>query len=156
MNTYRRNILKGASAASVVTIAAAAGLLRPVTAFAADWNKAGFEAKDLGSALSSIGGGSAAASGDISIKAPDIAENGAVVPVEITSTIPGIESIAVIGEKNGFPLIADFKLMNGATGYISTRVKLGATSNVVAVVKAGGKTYKAHKEVKVTVGGCGG
>jgi sulfur-oxidizing protein SoxY len=155
MNTLRRNVLKGAGSAGVVGVAVMAGLLKPGMAFAA-WNKAGFEAKDVGSVMSAIGASGAAASGDISVKAPDIAENGAVVPVEITSSIAGTDGIAIISEKNGFPLIADFKLMNGAEGYVSTRIKMGATSNVVAVVTAGGKTYKAHKEVKVTIGGCGG
>ena len=90
------------------------------------------------------------------MKAPDSAENGAVVPVEITSNIAGTESITIIGEKNTQPLIAQFGLMNGAQGYISTRIKMGATSNVRALVKAGGKMYTAAKEVKVTIGGCGG
>jgi sulfur-oxidizing protein SoxY len=106
--------------------------------------------------MGSIGASGAAASGDIVVKAPDIAENGAVVPVEITSNIAGTDSIAIIGEKNALPLIAVFNLSNGAQGYVSTRIKMGSTSNVVAVVKAGGKVYKAHKEVKVTIGGCGG
>jgi sulfur-oxidizing protein SoxY len=155
MNNARRNVLKGAGVAGAVTVAVAAGLLKPGAVYAA-WNKAGFEAKDLGGALGSIGGAGATASGDITVKAPDIAENGAVVPVEVTSAIAGTSGIAIIGEKNGFPLIADFKLMNGAEGFVSTRIKLGTTSNVVAIVSAGGKTYKAHKEVKVTIGGCGG
>ena len=155
MNNLRRNILKGAGSAGVVGVAVMAGLLKPGMAFAA-WNKAGFEAKDMAGAMGAVGGANAAASGDISVKAPDIAENGAVVPVEITSSIAGTDGIAIIAEKNGFPLIADFKLMNGADGYVSTRIKMGATSNVVAVVTAGGKSYKAHKEVKVTIGGCGG
>lgn len=155
MDILRRNVLKGAGGAGVVGVAVMAGLLKPGMAFAA-WNKAGFEAKDMGAALGSVGGSGAAASGDIQVKAPDIAENGAVVPVEITSNIPGTSGIAILAEKNGFPLIADFKLMNGAEGYVSTRVKMGATSNVMAMVTAGGKTYKAHKEVKVTIGGCGG
>lgn len=155
MNILRRNVLKGAGAASAVGVAAMAGLLKPGMALA-DWNKAGFEAKDLNGALASIGGGGAAASGDVSVKAPDIAENGAVVPVEITSSIAGTESIAIVGEKNALPLIATFGLMNGAQGFVSTRIKMGATSNVTAIVKAGGKAYKASKEVKVTIGGCGG
>ena len=155
MNNLRRNVLKGAGSAGVVSVAVMAGLLKPGMALAA-WNKAGFEAKDVASVMSAIGGASAGASGDISVKAPDIAENGAVVPVEITSNIAGTDGIAIISEKNGFPLIADFKFMNGAEGYVSTRIKMGATSNVIAVVSAGGKTYKAHKEVKVTIGGCGG
>jgi sulfur-oxidizing protein SoxY len=155
MNNLRRNVLKGAGSAGVVGVAVMAGLLKPGMAFA-NWNKAGFEAKDMAGAMGSIGGGSAAASGDISVKAPDIAENGAVVPVEITSNIGGTSRIAILAEKNGLPLVADFNLMNGAEGFVSTRIKMGATSNVVAVVTAGGKVYKAHKEVKVTIGGCGG
>jgi sulfur-oxidizing protein SoxY len=155
MNNLRRNVLKGAGSAGVVGVAVMAGLLKPSLAFAG-WNKAAFEAKDVGAAMSAIGAAGAAPSGDIIVKAPDIAENGAVVPVEITSNIAGTDGIAIIAEKNGFPLVADFKLMNGAEGYVSTRIKMGATSNVVAVVTAGGKTYKAHKEVKVTIGGCGG
>jgi sulfur-oxidizing protein SoxY len=148
--------LKGAGGAGVVSVALAAGILKPTAVLAADWNKAGFESKDLGGALGTIGASGASPSSDISVKAPDIAENGAVVPVEISSSIAGTESIAIVGEKNSLPLIAVFNLSNGAQGFISTRVKMGTTSNVIAVVKAGGKVYKAHKEVKVTIGGCGG
>jgi sulfur-oxidizing protein SoxY len=155
MNILRRNVLKGAGAAGAVSVAVAAGLLKPSMAFA-NWNKAGFESKDLAGAMGSIGASGAAASGDIKVDAPDIAENGAVVPVTVTSGIAGTEAIAIVGEKNALPLIADFKLMNGAAGYVSTRIKMGSTSNVIAVVKAGGKVFKAHKEVKVTIGGCGG
>lgn len=156
MNSMRRNLLKGAGGAGIVSIAIAAGILKPSAAHAATWNKAGFESKDLAGAMNAIGAGAASPSSDISVKAPDIAENGAVVPVEIVSSIAGTESIAIIGEKNALPLIAVFNMMNGAEGYVSTRIKMGATSNVVAVVKAEGKTFKAHKEVKVTIGGCGG
>ena len=155
MNILRRNVLKGAGAAGAVSVAMAAGLLKSGEVFAAEWNKAAFDSKDLGGVMSAVGGAGAAA-GDISVKAPDIAENGAVVPVEITSNIAGTESITIIGEKNTQPLIAQFGLMNGAQGYISTRIKMGATSNVRALVKAGGKMYTAAKEVKVTIGGCGG
>ncbi len=155
MNIQRRNVLKGAGAASAVSVAMAAGLLKPGTVFAAEWNKAVFDSRDLGSVMSAVGGAGAAA-GDISVKAPDIAENGAVVPVEITSNIAGTESIIIIGEKNTMPMLAQFDLSNGAQGYVSTRIKMGATSNVRAVVKAGGKMYTAAKEVKVTIGGCGG
>lgn len=155
MMTTRRSLLKGGCGATALGVALAAGLLKPAAVFA-EWNKAGFETKDLGTALGAIGAGDASASGEIAVKAPDIAENGAVVPVEIISNIAGTESIAIVGEKNTLPLIAVFTLSNGAQGYISTRIKMGATSNVLALVKAGGKTYKAHKEVKVTIGGCGG
>jgi sulfur-oxidizing protein SoxY len=156
MNILRRNVLKSAGAASVVSVAMAAGLLKSGAVFAADWNKAAFDAKALDAAMSAMGLSGAAASGDITVKAPDIAENGAVVPVEITSAIAGTESIAIFGEKNSLPLIAAFHFANGAQGYVSTRIKMGATSNVRAVVKAGGKLYSAAKEVKVTIGGCGG
>lgn len=155
MNNLRRNVLKGAGSAGVVGVAVMAGLLKPGMAFAA-WNKAGFESKDVAGAMSTVGGAGAADSGDILVKAPDIAENGAVVPVEIESKIAGTNRITIVAEKNALPLIADFNLMNGAEGYVSTRIKMGTTSNVVAVVHAGGKAYKAHKEVKVTIGGCGG
>lgn len=155
MNASRRNILKGAGAASAVAVAAAAGLLKPGSALAS-WNSAAFEAKNVADAMKGLGVGAPADSKDITIKAPDIAENGAVVPVEVTSNIAGTSAIAILAEKNASPLVGDFKLSGGAEGYISTRIKMGQTSLVRAVVTAGGKTYTAVKEVKVTIGGCGG
>jgi sulfur-oxidizing protein SoxY len=155
MNALRRNVLKGAAGAGTVAVAVAAGLLKPTQALAA-WNKAAFEAKNVGDAMKGLGVSAPADSKDIAIKAPDIAENGAVVPVEVTSNIPGTSSIAILAEKNGTPLIGEFSLSGGTQGYISTRIKMGQTSLVRAVVKAGGKTYTAAKEVKVTIGGCGG
>lgn len=156
MNNQRRQVLKGAGAAGALGVAMAAGLLKPTAVFAAEWNKAAFELKALPDVLKAVGAVGAAESAQITVKAPDIAENGAVVPVEIMSALPGTESIVIIGEKNGYPLVAHFDLMNGAEGFVSTRIKLGTTSNVRAVVKAGGKMYTAAKEVKVTIGGCGG
>jgi sulfur-oxidizing protein SoxY len=156
MNFARRTFVKGAGAAGTVAVAVAAGLLKPTQVLAAEWNKAAFEAKGMPDALKVIGASAAADSKDITIKAPDIAENGAVVPVEVTSKIAGTDSIALMVEKNAQPLAADFALANGADGYVSTRIKMGQTSNVRVVVKAGGKTYSAVKEVKVTIGGCGG
>jgi sulfur-oxidizing protein SoxY len=155
MNALRRNVLKGAAGAGTVAVAVAAGLLKPTQALA-DVPRSAFEAKNVGDALKNMGATAPADSKDISIKAPDIAENGAVVPVEVTSTIPGTSAIAILAEKNATPLVADFSLMGGAQGYISTRIKMGQTSLVRAVVTAGGKSYTAAKEVKVTIGGCGG
>ena len=155
MNALRRNVLKGAAGAGAVAIAVVAGVLKPTQAMAA-WNKAAFDAKNVGAALSSIGVTDPADSKDITIKAPDIAENGAVVPVEVTSDIAGTTSIAILAEKNASPLVGNFNLSGGAQGFISTRIKMGQTSLVRAVVKAGGKSYTAAKEVKVTIGGCGG
>ncbi len=156
MNFARRTFIKGAGAAGTVAVAAAAGLLKPTQVLAAEWNKAAFDAKGMPDALKAIGATGAADSHDILIKAPDIAENGAVVPVEVTSKIAGTTGIVLMVEKNAQPMVADFELMNGADGYVSTRIKMGQTSNVRVVVKAGGKTYSAVKEVKVTIGGCGG
>lgn len=156
MSFARRTFVKGAGAAGTVAVAVAAGLLKPTEVLAAEWNKAAFEAKGMPDALKAIGAAAAADSKDIAIKAPDIAENGAVVPVEVTSKIAGTTGIVLLVEKNAVPLTADFDLSNGADGYVSTRIKMGQTSNVRVVVKAGGKTYSAVKEVKVTIGGCGG
>lgn len=156
MNFARRTFIKSAGAAGTVAVAAAAGLLKPTQVLAAEWNKAAFDAKGMPDALKAIGASGAADSKDILIKAPDIAENGAVVPVEVTSKIAGTTGIVLMVEKNANPMVADFELGNGADGYVSTRIKMGQTSNVRVVVKAGGKTYSAVKEVKVTIGGCGG
>jgi sulfur-oxidizing protein SoxY len=152
----RRIFLKRSLAASAVGIAAGAGLLAPQQILAA-WNKDAFEAKELPNALDALLGSSdLAESGDINVKAPDIAENGAVVPVTVSTSIADVESIAVIASNNPVPLIANFILGAGAQGFASTRIKMGKTGDVIAVVKAGGKLYSAKKEVKVTIGGCGG
>ena len=151
----RRTFLKGTLAASATGIAVGAGLLTPATVLAA-WPKAAFDAKDVDSAVTAIVGGTPAASGDIKIKAPDIAENGAVVPVTVTTTIAGLESVSILASANPFPLLASFNMTAATLPYVSTRIKMGKTGNVVAVVKAGGKLYSASKEVKVTIGGCGG
>jgi sulfur-oxidizing protein SoxY len=155
MNALRRNVLKSAAGASAVAVAVAAGLLKPTQAMAA-WNKAAFEAKSVGDALKGIGISNPSDSKDITIKAPDIAENGAVVPVEVTTSIAGTSTIAILAEKNAQPLVGTFDLKGGSQGFISTRIKMGQTSLIRAVVNAGGKTYTAAKEVKVTIGGCGG
>ena len=152
----RRTFLKGSLASGTVAVAVGAGLLSPQTVLAA-WPKNAFAAKTVQDALSAIyGSADTSPSGDIKIKAPDIAENGAVVPVTVTSGIPGITDIAIIVEKNGTPLAANFKLSSSSKGFVATRIKMGKTSNVIAVVKAGGKAYSARKDVKVTIGGCGG
>ena len=153
MKHTRRQFIR--IAAGGAAIAAFGGTVaRP--AAAAEWNKAGFQAKAVDEAIKSLGATGAAPSKDIVIKAPDIAENGAVVPIEVTSRIPNTQSIAIIADKNPFPLIAAFEFANGAEGYASTRVKMGGTSDVRAIVKADGKFYTAVREVKVTIGGCGG
>ncbi len=144
----------GGSAGALVTLAAA-GLLKTSQAAAAVWNKAGFESKGVADAVKSLGASAAADSRDIVITAPDIAENGAVVPIEVVSRIPNTQSISIIAEKNPFPLAATVDFANSAEPYAYVRIKMGQTSNVRAVVKADGKFFSAVKEVKITVGGCG-
>jgi sulfur-oxidizing protein SoxY len=148
MDSIRRLTVKGAAAL------VAAGLF-PSRAFAA-WNAAAFDAKTQADAMKAIGAGSPADSSGIVIDAPQIAENGGVVPIEVTSNIPGTTSISVLIEKNPFPLAAKFDFKEGAVPYVKVNVKMGETSNVRVVAEAGGKQFTAFKEVKVTIGGCGG
>jgi sulfur-oxidizing protein SoxY len=106
--------------------------------------------------MRAVGAQNPAASDAIIIKAPAIAENGAVVPVAVESKLPGTESITLLVEKNPTPLVASFGIPAGTAGSVSTRVKMGQTSDVYALVKADGKFYMAKKEIKITLGGCGG
>ena len=152
----RRIFLKGSLATGAIGMAVSTGLLTPRISLAA-WSKEAFEATDVNSALSGLFGSSDLTGSDkIKIKAPDIAENGAVVPVSVTTDISGASSISIIAEKNANPLAASFDLGPGTEGYVSTRIKMGKTASVIAVVKADGKLYSTGKEVKVTIGGCGG
>ena len=155
MIPLRRTFMKFTGTLGALTAVAAAGLLRSTQAAAAVWNKAGFESKAVTDALKTLGASSVAESRDIFITAPDIAENGAVVPIEVISRIPNTQSISIIAEKNPFPLAATADFANGAEPYAYVRIKMGQTSNVRAVVKADGKFFTAAKEVKITVGGCG-
>lgn len=154
MNSTRRHFLKAAGSAGMVGTAIAAGLLKSGQVLA-DWNSAGFTATKTADALAAISAAGATESSEVRVLAPDIAENGAVVPVEVFTTLPNVESIAILGEKNANPLIAHYTLTD-FDGSLTTRMKMGQTARVRAVVKAGGKFYTAAKEVKVTVGGCGG
>ena len=152
----RRIFLKGALATGATGLAISAGLLTPRVVLAA-WPKSAFDATNVDGAVTGLFGSNALTGSDkIKIKAPDIAENGAVVPISVTTDIDGAESISVIAEKNSNPLAASFVLGAGAEAYVSTRIKMGKTASVIAVVKAGDKLYSTGKEVKVTIGGCGG
>lgn len=155
MSETRRDFMKLTGAFGLL---AAAGLLTTEEAFAQQqaWNKAAFETKNLSDAVKALGGSAPVESKDIAITAPDIAENGAVVPVGVTSKIPKTQAVYVLVEKNPNVLAAGFNIPAGTEPNITTRIKMGQTSNVYAVVKADGKFYVASKEVKVTLGGCGG
>jgi sulfur-oxidizing protein SoxY len=130
-------------------------LAKPLSVLAA-WNEQAFGAKTAADALKNIGAASPAPSKDILIEAPQIAENGAVVPIEISSSIPGTTSIAVVIEKNPFPLAGKFDFREGALPFVKLNVKMGETSDVRVVAVAGGKHFTASREIKVTIGGCGG
>jgi sulfur-oxidizing protein SoxY len=156
MNTGRREALKSGGGLSLLALLGAAGWLAPDAAHA-DWNKAAFEAKTIDETMKAFGGSAPAPSKDIAfVSTPDIAENGAVVPIGVTSTIPKTERIAILVEKNPNVLAASFDVPAGTEPAVTTRVKMGQSSNVYALVKADGKYYVAQKEVKVTLGGCGG
>lgn len=150
----RRTFLKGALATAVAALGA--GLLKPLRALAAEWPKDAFASKEIEEALKALYGSTqTSASGSIKIKAPLQAENGAAVPITVSTTLPNVQSIAVLVEKNPQPLVAQVSF-NGTEGFFSSRIKMGATSDVYCVVKSGGKLYTAKQNVKVTVGGCGG
>ena len=155
MNMQRRTFLKLTGRVGALAAAFGAGVVASGQARAATWNKAGFESKALADVMTSLGATGAAESKDIVITAPDIAENGAVVPVAVTSKLPNTQQISIVAEKNPFPLAATFDVSGGGEGYVSARIKMGQTSDVWAVVKADGKFYVSRKEVKITVGGCG-
>jgi sulfur-oxidizing protein SoxY len=146
MNLLRRKTLLGAAAAL---------LLKPFAALAA-WNKDAFGAKTPADALKSLGVAGAQPSKDLVIDAPQIAENGAVVPIEIESRIPGTTSLTVLIDKNPFPLNSRFTFLDGALPFVKLNVKMGETSEVRVLAQAGGRYYAASQEIKVTIGGCGG
>lgn len=151
MTTNRRSFLKFGTAI-LGTMATAA--LWPLQAFAARPDDA-FKSKSM-TDLEKLLGGTPTDSADINFKTPDIAENGAVVPVSVESNIPGTSEIMILVEKNPNPLSAIFVIPDGTAPSVSTRIKVAQTSNLIAVVKADGKLYSSTKETKVTLGGCGG
>ena len=151
----RRTFLQGTLAGGVLAVAASAGLLTPSRVWAAAWPAPAFEAKTMDDVLKSLYGASATTdSKAITINAPIQAENGAVVPITVNTTLPA-EAIAILVAGNANPLVANVNL-TGAQGYFSARMKMGKTSDVKVVVKSGGKLHSATQQVKVTVGGCGG
>jgi len=145
MNSIRR----------ALSIALAISIVKPLAALAA-WNKEAFGARSAADALKGIGAADAAPSAELVIEAPEIAENGAVVPIEIASKLPGTSSIAVLVDKNPFPLVGKFDFREGAVPFVKLNVKMGETSEVRVIALAGAKSYAATKEIKVTIGGCGG
>ncbi len=155
----RRKVLKNGGATTILGLFVAAGLIRPDQAFAqAAWNKDAFASKSLNDVVKAFGGAGVAPTNDVSWgSTPEIAENGAVVPINITSRVPNTQSVAVLVEKNPSALAAKFNFAPSTDPIVSTRVKIGQSSNVHALIQtADGKFFVASREVKVTLGGCGG
>jgi sulfur-oxidizing protein SoxY len=144
--------------ARVAALLAAAGLLpQAALAQASAWPAAAFEAKTLADVMKALGAGAPAESKDVSITGPDIAENGAVVPVSVATTLPGAKKLLLLVEKNPNTLSAVFDVNDNIDANFGTRVKMSQSSNVYAVaLMADGKALFAQKEIKVTLGGCGG
>ena len=150
MKQQRRDLLKYTT---VFGLMASAGLIS--AAQAQEWNKAAFEGKSLDEVFRALGTTAPDKSGAVGINAPDIAENGAVVPVGITTNLKASQ-LAILVEKNPSPLAAQFFIPAGTEPVVTTRIKMAQTSNVYALVKADGKWMMSVKEIKVTLGGCGG
>ena len=151
MQTRRKTLKQSAALAGVL----ATNGLFPQFAFA--YNKGSFEAKSLADALKALGAGAPTASKDVVIGGPDIAENGAVVPLTVSSTLPNVKQLLLVVEKNPSPLVAMFNVTPAVDANFQTRAKMGQTSDVYAVaITTDGKALYAKKEVKVTIGGCGG
>ncbi len=129
------------------------------SAFAADapgWPEAAFKAKSQDEALAALYKGKFEMSKDVTIETPEIAENGAVVPVSVSTKLPGVTSISILVPENPYALAASYKLADNSMPMVSCRLKMAKTTKVIAVVEAGGKLYAASSDVKVTLGGCGG
>lgn len=148
MERTRRNLLR--------TIGMLAGVMMfPLRLVAAKWNEKAFDEVDFSNSLTSIGALAPVESDLITLKTPEIAENGSIVPIQVSSEIPGTERIFVFAEKNPQPLVASFTFHKGVDPFFATRIKMGETASVHAVVLADGKYFIASRYVKVTIGGCG-
>jgi len=154
MQHARRRFIRQSSA--LLAALTAAGWLKPGTALAEQWNRQAFETKSLEDLVALLGGSGPSTSDAVTIVAPDIAENGAVVPIGIVSDVPGTEALALLVEKNPNVLAALYAIPKDTLPDIQTRVKMAQTSNVFALVRADGKYFYAAKEIKITLGGCGG
>lgn len=156
MDALRRALLKSAGASCAISALLAAGLLKPTRVLAAEWSRQAFTASNLADSLKAYGAQGSIESRDIVISTAEITENGAQVPVDIASNIPGSQSIAVFIEKNPMPLAASLSFANGALPQVRIQLKMAESTRVRVVVRAAdGKVYHANRDVKVTLGGCG-
>jgi len=155
IKTNRRTFLKGTAASGVVTLAAAAGLLRPATVWAANWPKNAFEARSIEAGMKDLyGSGAATPSKKIQVTANQQAENGAMVPVQVQTGM-NADAVSIYVKENTQPLAVAIKV-NGAAPFLRANIKMAKTSDVIFVVRSGGKLYTTKHRIKVTAGGCGG
>jgi sulfur-oxidizing protein SoxY len=156
-STTRRLILQGAGAVALLGLGSLPFGFAPALAAANDkYPEDAFKAKSEADAIKSLYGKAAEPSDKVKLDAPEIAENGAVVPISVSTTLADVTSIAFLVSENPNALAASYKIPAGTVPSVANRLKMAKTSNVIAIVEAGGKLYSATKEVKVTVGGCGG
>ncbi len=157
VSATRRLILKGAGVLALVGLGVISFNLPAALAAANDkYPEDAFKAKNEADAIKALYGKAAEASDKVKLDAPEIAENGAVVPVSVTTTLSDVTSISFLVSENPVVLVASYKIPAGTMPSVANRIKMAKTSNVIVVVEAGGKVYSTTKEVKVTVGGCGG
>ena len=157
MLELRRKFLKCGVSATLLSPLIGTGLLTPSRVLAAEWNKTAFTARQVNDALKAYGSANAAESRDIVINAPEIAENGAKVEVEITSNIAHTRSLAIFADKNPMPLCSVIEFTGPVLPYVKAPLKMAETTRIRAVARTtDGKSYVAFREIKVTLGGCGG
>ncbi len=152
----RRFMIKATLTGFASTLWLPSLLKRALAADVALWPKDAFTQKTEADTIKTLYGKEATDSGQVKLDAPEIAENGAVVPIAVSSTLPDVTSISILVSENPFPLAASYKIPPGTSSVVVSRLKMAKTSKVIALVESGGKIYSASKEVKVTVGGCGG
>jgi sulfur-oxidizing protein SoxY len=153
----RRLILKGAGAVVLVGLGNISFSLPMALAAANDkYPEDAFKQKSDADAIKALYGKTAEPSDKVKLDAPEIAENGAVVPISVSSSLPEVVSISILVSENPNALAASYKIPPGTVPSVANRIKMAKTTNVIAIVEAGGKLYSTSKEVKVTVGGCGG
>lgn len=153
----RRLILKGAASVALVGLGNLPFSLAPAFAAANDkYPEDAFKQKSDADAIKALYGKTAEPSDKVKMDAPEIAENGAVVPISVSSTLPDVTSISILVAENPNALAASYRIPAGTLPSVANRLKMAKTTNVIAIVEAGGKLYSTSKEVKVTVGGCGG
>jgi sulfur-oxidizing protein SoxY len=144
----RRNFIKNIGAGALI-------LLTPFSSMAA-WIEEAFATNDMKKAMNLVSINNPEESDLITFKTPEIAENGAIVPISVSTTLPNVNSISIFVEKNPTPLTSQFEITEDMKPSVSVRIRMGETSPVIAVVTSNGKAYKKTNQVKVTIGGCGG